>query len=342
MFGFQQSPFDVLNNLDPFLAKAIASNRLAPPPNLGPIALTASDYGGDHSGSLFDTYSFFLAEYDQASRAFSKWALSRPALLPDGRRMSFKGLNDGMRSRALQPFMQAVADSLGTVITVAIDQRIPFVFSERGDSKRGKWFLGFRGQWKDKLIERLLRVTAFATFFQSRLTKADHHLWFADTDAITQGRRLHDFLNVSRVMADAHGLDPEQGRIFATPDHQEDLRGDARQLIEDFCSVPDLFAGVFAQVASILYGQGGHALPIFGEVDVGANISEVVHKFENDNSPPMKVGNVIDLLLKIPRRTHLLIVFWKSDVNAKSYQVHLLHFANPPKCDEEEKAGTCT
>src|ERR1035437_3394111 len=89
----------------PQLRAILASSDVAP--FIGSHILVGSDYTGRQRDSDYLVYAFLLADADQSPT----WPQAREAVrrqyLQDGRRMSFKGLNDGQRRRALVPFLNA-------------------------------------------------------------------------------------------------------------------------------------------------------------------------------------------------------------------------------------------
>ena len=90
----------------------------------GDLIYIASDYGGAHAPSSYETITVVYADFD----ASALWELHRRSIrhrfLLDGRRMAFKSLNDGNRRRALIPFLSAANHLSGVSVTLAIRKSI--------------------------------------------------------------------------------------------------------------------------------------------------------------------------------------------------------------------------
>ena len=94
-------------------------HEIHPQPFDGSHMLVGSDYSGSHRNSDYFVYAFLLADADKSSNWTHLRKTVRDHHLSDGRRMSFKRLNDGQRWRALVPFLEA-ADALSGVCAVVI------------------------------------------------------------------------------------------------------------------------------------------------------------------------------------------------------------------------------
>ena len=79
--------------------------ELRPIPFDGSYLLFGSDYSGDHRASRFRVYGFVVADADASPEWPARSREVRRHFLTDGRRMSFKNLNDGYRRRTLVPFL---------------------------------------------------------------------------------------------------------------------------------------------------------------------------------------------------------------------------------------------
>jgi hypothetical protein len=82
--------------------QALETRRIEALPDLrgANTLIVTSDYGGYHKGAKYETISFLLASLDGCGDWESKRVHLRTRLLPNGRRMSFKGLNDRHRRDA--------------------------------------------------------------------------------------------------------------------------------------------------------------------------------------------------------------------------------------------------
>ena len=67
--------------------------------------IVTADYGGYHKGASYETISLLLASLDGCDVWEQKRSYLRTKLLPGGRRMSYKNLNDRHRRDALASFL---------------------------------------------------------------------------------------------------------------------------------------------------------------------------------------------------------------------------------------------
>src|ERR1700722_4361966 len=86
--------------------------------------IVASDYSGQHKDASHEAYSFLVT----TDLALNEWLPSlgafRQRWLPDGRRISFKKLNEPVRRRALPYFLDMAGKLSGNLITILIDRRV--------------------------------------------------------------------------------------------------------------------------------------------------------------------------------------------------------------------------
>lgn len=95
--------------------------------------------------------------------------------------MSFKALNDGMRRRALIPFLRAAAGIEGCLAQFAISKGGESLFVATEDELGGKLL----ERWKPNVRERLLRVRHLSAFLLSGLSVANQDVvWIIDEDDI--------------------------------------------------------------------------------------------------------------------------------------------------------------
>jgi hypothetical protein len=97
---------------------------IAPPPMSGPLIFVSSDYGGNGKASSYEVYSILYCDVLASEGWFHKRGAVRSRYLNDGRRMSFKALNDGKRRAALGPFLGAANAISGVAISVAVHKSI--------------------------------------------------------------------------------------------------------------------------------------------------------------------------------------------------------------------------
>lgn len=95
-----------------------------------------SDFGDEHKGAYFNTYSFLILTYNKVGPFMAQVEELRRkhALIAPYSEFAFQDLSFDPRSRALPEFLRLVDNFIhGAVITIAIDKQIDTVF---GLSKR--------------------------------------------------------------------------------------------------------------------------------------------------------------------------------------------------------------
>jgi hypothetical protein len=139
----------------------------------GRALLLVADFGGHHQKQHFDTYTFLILDLAKNQEWLAWQSTFRHAIFPNGRRMSFKALNDGMRRRALVPFMRAAAGIEGCLVQFAISKAGGSLFTEPSEDELGGELLK---RWKPNVQERLLRVLHLSAFLLSGLFAAARRL----------------------------------------------------------------------------------------------------------------------------------------------------------------------
>src|ERR1700694_3499586 len=78
-----------------------------PHPFKGELLYGGVDYSGDGKRFKYDVVTMVLVDIPNSRRWGIERQLVREKFLKDNRRMSFKGLNDALKRRALVPFLDA-------------------------------------------------------------------------------------------------------------------------------------------------------------------------------------------------------------------------------------------
>ncbi len=213
----------------------------------GTHLMVRSDYGGDHSRSGYRVYGFLVADADMSPLFPEAQRRFRGEFLPDGRRMSYKALNDGLRQKALAPLLNAVETFTGVccVVIVHKDLRHMSTGSQSVDVWRN--LHGLRGRWATPAFENMARIVRFVCLLLGAASRPNQHVtWITDEDEIVANDdRLTDVMNLMDLMACLYVEHP-LGE-FAMNTTQVDS-GD--RAFEDFVAVPDLVAGAFADIVT--------------------------------------------------------------------------------------------
>ena len=223
-----------------------------------------SDFGGEHKGARFNTYSILLMAYNKVGPFDTKVRELREkyGLLDPYSEFVFKDLAFGPRSRALAEFLHLIDDYIhGVVVTIAIDKRIRTVFGT--SEKKAHVFIEKQlasmdlGHWKGSTAEKMLRVChAIAVFAALTTQEKQRLLWYCDDDAINEDGRDRSFEHTRNIfvrvlsMYCQHELDIVGfGKSFAGKSHLDDL-----------LSIPDLAAGVVQDLLQA-HDTGSDAVP---------------------------------------------------------------------------------
>jgi hypothetical protein len=211
--------------------------------------MLGSDYSGDQENCPFFVYGFIIAD-EQAS---PEWPLRvqrvRQQFLKDGRRMSFKNMNDGHRRQALIPFLEAAECLEGNVIAVAVSKKLAFLSTGKNTVAVIKTL---RARWDRRSFERMARVIHFFALFLGAWSAPGVHVtWITDDDIIVANPdRLEDMHQLAARLSGLYV--PHSMGVFAMNTVAIDTKDRG---FEDFLAIPDLAAGMIGEVMSLRSGQ---------------------------------------------------------------------------------------
>lgn len=250
----------------------------------GSQLLVSSDYSYGNPKTDFDVIGLLVADMQNSHEYLERQTRVRKELLPDGRTMGFKSLNDRVRQRAFFPFLEAANHIQGVCAAIAIDRRIEYLIStpELLREYQGRDWL--QAPWKPKVFEQLIRIAHFIAVFVAGLSIPNqNHWWFTDDDAIIPndghasdtGRIFTKFLNMYCI----HPLgDIAIGRNSLD---EKDC------LLEDLGAISDLAAGSTAEYLTAIRRKYGN-LPTGLELDLPSSTvrtENFLTWFEQTNHP---------------------------------------------------------
>lgn len=241
------------------VSRQLAQYELADPgslPNLrdDPTLFVATDFGGEHREATYETTGVLLA----GSKSVRNWLPLQKALrveyLPDGRRMSYKGLNDRQKQRALPAFLSSANLLNGLLLLVIVDKRLGSMFSNSGRLSRESLDYPRLDLWPLERIERALRATSLVSLLMRGLSRQGQDLtWFLDEDEVVANEtRLREFIDVFGAVS-SHYIPHLLGhcRIGTT------ACDNGSREIEDLAAIPDLAIGALADILPELARGGG-------------------------------------------------------------------------------------
>ncbi|GJI93633.1 hypothetical protein RugamoR57_03510 [Duganella caerulea] len=206
-----------------------------------------SDFGGEHSGAHFATYSFLVMAYNKVGpfRHEVEQLRGRHKILSPYSEFAFKDLQYGPRLRALPDFLGLVESKIhGVLVTVAIDKDVPSVFAQTKQQAHELISLtlakeGF-GQWDGATGERVLRICHTIAMLLALVTQSGQRvLWYCDSDAVNAQGKKRNFEHTRQLLVSTLSL---------YCDHQFDIVGAAvafkeKSHLDDLLSVADFAAG---------------------------------------------------------------------------------------------------
>jgi hypothetical protein len=215
--------------------------------------IVGSDYGGQHADSQYESLAFVVADATALGPWFDARARCREAHLPDGRRMSFKSLNDRLRVAALPDFLSAADHIPGLLLVALFDKRIGSIFASDEDQAVLPAELQRLVEWPVRTQERMLRVCHILALILAGLTRElQNILWITDEDAIAANAERHTLFTRAFGIIASHYLEHGLGHLRVATTASD--TGDRN--LEDFVAVADLAAGAVCHVVNA-YGLTG-------------------------------------------------------------------------------------
>lgn len=246
--------------------------------------VVASDYSGHHRGSKYECYSFLVGGLDYLWLWLDERDRMRTAYLPDGRRMSYKGLNDGVKRKALGPFLSAANWIPGCLCSFIVDKKLASLFKRGCKVVTGDYSDTDYRHWNTRVLERALRVANFGALLLAGMSgPMQDVMWFSHQDDIASGavRVTETCKLLARVSS--HYL-PHSLRHFRFGSSESD---DGSKAIEDLIAIPDLAAGALTDLAPGLCAakEALSAPPVFTPMEITAKASLILDwVFQNQYS----------------------------------------------------------
>jgi len=222
-----------------------------PRPRQSRKLLITSDYGGEHPRATHNIYCFLVVRAG-ASEWYSAIRSARRSLLPDGRTMSYKRLDDPQRQEALVPFLRAAANLDGHLVALAVDKRKKWLSTMPESMDFIRKSFGLKGSWNPRSFEAMIRKVQFTAILLSIWARPFANVtWITDQDEFVANDTRHDdaLLAVAR-MTSLYLSHPMSVLRFNTtgqdPEHTD---------YEDLCAIPDLAAGMLSEISTQLSNE---------------------------------------------------------------------------------------
>jgi len=246
----------------------------------------ASDYGGSHKKSAFETQSFLVADL-QFTRLWDEFRKRlRKETLLDGRRISYKNLNDRQRRKAIVPFLRFSNTITGLLANFILDQGAIELLSELPlDNKVSA--TGPLSRWNPESFKKLSRVGKLGAMLISCLAGYGQNvIWISDEDEIAPNKeKLFDATKVLGHYLN-HFCKNQMGhfRFGTTEIDTNDLQ------LEDLVAVADLAAGALSEILTAnLKNTGVSASRIQQLITKSVSLkAKVIANWLSENIHPLK------------------------------------------------------
>jgi hypothetical protein len=220
----------------------------------GQTLFVATDTSGTQRGSRYTAVGVLILDADN-SPAWNRDRLRiRRNILKDGRRMSYKNLNDGQRRAALVPFLEAADRTRGICVVMAFDKLLGNLCTWESFYDRARTEGILTAKWKEGALEGMMRVVQLVTTLLAAVVVRDQNIyWISDLDECfaTQERKVDTARMVSTFTSQyvRHSLG-ELG--VGTTEIDE---GD--RLEEDLTAISDLGAGAVCDLLNRMHQHLG-------------------------------------------------------------------------------------
>ena len=157
-----------------------------------------SDYGGEHKGAKYLTYSVLVCIYDLRDLFSEKIREIREQHQLGSKEISYKDLGMGQVRRALPDYLLTLSNYLpGFLLTLAVQKSVLEIFKSSAEEtsnllEAALKSVGVEGR-KPKVNEKLMRVVELVAFLTALLGKDGQKVfWMTDHDEISPTNAKHE------------------------------------------------------------------------------------------------------------------------------------------------------
>jgi hypothetical protein len=220
----------------------------------GDTLLVGTDTSGSQRGSRYTVLGIFIMDAAGSPRWNADRLLIRERFLNDGRRMSYKNLNDGRRRSALVPFLEVADQVRGICFLTAFDKRLGSLCSapEIYERSRREGIIG--ANWKSNSFEHMMRTVHMVSSIVAAVCVKDQNVyWISDLDECfaTEDRKTDTARMLSAFTTAYVGHTLGELGVGTTEIDEGD------RLEEDLTAVPDLAAGAICDLLNRMHEHHG-------------------------------------------------------------------------------------
>ncbi|WP_075601694.1 hypothetical protein [Saccharicrinis aurantiacus] len=152
-----------------------------------------SDYGGEHKGSKYNSYSFLFCGWNHCYHISEALKKVRKKYDLSKKEISFKDLDYGPSFRALDEYLETIDRNVyGFSLTILIDRKLSslFIGNENIHLLKEIENAGL-GRWHKKAAEKLMRILHVIGYVLPLIADSDQKvIWMSDKDPVIQNSEM--------------------------------------------------------------------------------------------------------------------------------------------------------
>ncbi len=211
----------------------------------GPSIYIASDYAGEVKNDQYSVYSFLFCDLANSKSYFQDVSSLRRNSSLGYRRMNFKNLNDKIRLSHIENFLTAAGQIEGVLLNLVLNKSIIPILDESSYPDRWHDIFDLKGNWKDKVFTRMVRIVHFVSVLMGGLLKEGQNAyWISDDDNIFSNPDFNKDVGniIGRLTSFYLKQRPGELGLGTTAIDEGDL------IEEDLTGICDLVAGTLAEL----------------------------------------------------------------------------------------------
>lgn len=241
--GYAYSLSDAMSLLDwrfPGRLQPVSNGRM----------IIVSDYSGQHRRASHEAYTFLITTESELERWIVERDRFRKQWLPDGRRLSFKELRDGMKWRSIFPFLEVAFGLRGNLVTVLIDQKVGSFFGGNTTEMVEIYPDCFPNVTPNGTVEKMVRLaTIQAMLLVGFRGETQPSWWISDNDETLD---THDKREGLGRLASYFTYGFSKWKQPAENSFGTTGFDSAPSWAEDLAAIPDMLAGTLNALSNVL------------------------------------------------------------------------------------------